>query len=262
MITRIARSGSNARRLVGYLTRKGPETQRLLATNLPDASPGGVDRVLRSLREVHRARQARYVKHMILSFPPGERPADGELREIVAFYLERMGYGEAPFAAYLHTDRPHAHVHVVTTPTSFTGEAVSEAFDARRSQAAAREIERRWNLQRVASPEQASLRPLGSEERRVVERTAEPSARTTFQLEIAEAGYHSRTLPELVVQLAGRGYRVQLSIDEQGAVRGASYEKDGVRFKGSQLGKAYQGNGLPSARSRRRPGQGCGGEKG
>lgn len=247
MITRISRPGGNPRRLVGYLTRKSGEEQRLLFSNVPGGANPQIGQVIEDVTRAHRARKGRFVKHMILSFPPCERLPDEELKALARFYLDRMGYADAPYAVYLHTDTDHPHLHIVTTPTTFFGEIISEDFDARRSQSIAREIEKRWDLRRVASPETASFQAPKRGELERAERTGGVPARTRFQLDIAEAGYEAHGLHDFVYGLRARGYQVKLSIDREGQLHGASYEKDGVRFKGSQLGKAYQGNRLVEA---------------
>ncbi len=244
MITKIPRKHANARRLFEYLQGHDEPERRLLDTTLRGETPRELAEDLADFSRLFRPRLERYVKHIILSFAPGEELSDDELRKVLAHYLEKMGYGNAPFAAYLHTDTSHPHLHIVTTPTSFDGSKVNESWDWPRSERVAREIEKLWHLREVALSKTAQFHAAKSPEHHVEKRGAEASQRKAFQKEIAQVARRARTLPELLEGLATRDFEVRVMIDSGGRVRGFSFGRDGTRFKGSQLGRAFKGEGL------------------
>ena len=149
MITLLPPKSSHLKQLLSYLAKSQPEGRTLLSTNLVGRDAAGWQAQIESLVAEHRPRMKKFVKHMILSFAPGDGVSKDQLLEIVPFYLEKMGYRDAPYVAFLHADRPHWHVHIVTTPTTLAGERISESWDWPRSERVARQIERRWRLRQV-----------------------------------------------------------------------------------------------------------------
>lgn len=240
MIVKMPPSTPDTRRLLEYVRGDGEPERRLLLTNLGGHGPATWSAQIEAVASLRKRRLAKHGKHIILAFAPGERLADGELREIVELFLSRMGYDRSPFAAFLHTDTPHPHIHIVTTPTTFTGEVVNQSWDWPRAERVAREVERRWKLRSVPSSAEARRRRKTTPELKLGERTGAASHREQFQLEIAQAGFEARTFPEFLRALEVRGYRTWLLLDSELALRGISFGKDGARFRGSQLGRDYK----------------------
>jgi hypothetical protein len=245
LITVIPPKSAHLGNLLRYLNR-GDERRRLLMTNLQSRDPAGWQRQIDSLAEQYRPNLQRYVKHLLLSFPPGETLSEETLGEIVPFYLARMGYGDAPYVAFLHDDQPHQHVHIVTTPVTFAGEKISESWDWPRSERVARKIERRWELRPVASSKRSALRAVATGEHHAAGRAGEPSLRAQFQRDVVAAGKASDTLPEFVDRLEQQGYEVRLRFDREERLRGLSFARGDGRFTGSKLGRALTGNRLLS----------------
>ncbi|WP_341836798.1 relaxase/mobilization nuclease domain-containing protein [Chitinophaga pollutisoli] len=65
--------------------------------------------------------------HISLNFHPSEkdRLTDNLLQEIVARYMEGIGFGDQPFLVYRHTDTHHPHVHIVTTNIRYDGTQIN-----------------------------------------------------------------------------------------------------------------------------------------
>lgn len=244
MITKIPRKRANPRPLLAYLDGKGDPERRLLDTNLQGRTPREMARELVAFSRSRRPGLAKLSKHMILSFAPGERPSEGELKSIAAFYLERMGYGEAPYAVYLHTDTGHVHLHIVTTPTSWDGRRVRESRDWPRSERVAREIEKRWGLRNVSSSREVRKRAATAAEVHAGERKAETSLRESFQTAVGDAARKATTFTDFLEDLSQQGFEIRLALDEAGMLRGISFAREGVHFRGSQLGRAFAGGNL------------------
>ncbi|HWJ29679.1 MAG TPA: relaxase/mobilization nuclease domain-containing protein, partial [Flavisolibacter sp.] len=51
--------------------------------------------------------------HGILSFYPGEKPSDDQMKEIAMQYLHQLGIINTQYAVCKHTDRDHLHMHIV-----------------------------------------------------------------------------------------------------------------------------------------------------
>ena len=245
MIAKLCKVGSQPRRLIDYLGRTARPNAFLLDANVPGSSPTEWAGWIASVNQTYRPRKGQFVKHFVLSYATGEHRPDDEMRETVRFFLQRMGYGEAPYVAFLHKDTDNDHVHIVTTPTTWEGQAISEAFDKLRSVRIAREIEERWSLVRVEAPEAAYLKSPGQGE---MQRAAkgEQSMRAVFQVEVAQAGRDSQSFADFLTTLRARGFSTQVLVDQGGQLRGISFSRDGVAFKGSQLGRAFRAGKLLS----------------
>ena len=247
MITKILPKRANPRPLLAYLDGKGDPSRRLLDTNLESRTPAAMAKEISSFSRSCRPELRKLSKHMILSFAPEERLSDVDLQDIARFYLERMGYGEAPYAVFLHTDTGHPHLHIVTTPTSWDGTRIRESRDWPRSERVARQIERRWGLREVASSERGKQRAPTDRERHAEVRKGEISQREAFQLAVSAAARSARTLPEFLSELTRQGFEVRLALDGRGALRGIAFSRGGAHFRGAQLGRAFTGSSLLTA---------------
>ena len=245
MIVKLCKVGSQPRRLIDYLGRTTRPNAFLLDGNVPGSTPREWASWITDVNGTYRSRKKQFVKHFVLSYATGEHRPNDEMREAVRFFLQRMGYGEAPYVAFLHKDTDNHHVHLVTTPTTWEGQPISEAFDKLRSVRIAREIEDRWNLVRVEAPEAAFLKsPSQGEMKRAAQ--GEESMRAVFQVEVAQVARDARTLSEFLATLRTRGFSTHVLLDKDGELRGISFSRDGVAFKGSQLGRAFRAGKLLS----------------
>jgi hypothetical protein len=63
--------------------------------------------------------------HISLNFANGEELQTDKLQQIIADYMEQIGFGNQPYLAYQHSDAGHPHVHIVTTNIRTSGERIS-----------------------------------------------------------------------------------------------------------------------------------------
>ncbi|GHV64457.1 hypothetical protein FACS1894199_02740 [Bacteroidia bacterium] len=59
------------------------------------------------------------VFHNVLSFPLGEVLTNDEYKAITKDYMKGLGYGQQPYATFLHTDKEHLHLHIVSSCVDF-----------------------------------------------------------------------------------------------------------------------------------------------
>lgn len=89
------------------------------------------------------------VFHTSLNFSPDECLDDSTLKAVVDEYMQRLGYGETPYAVYKHTDTNHQHVHIISVNiTSVDGKykKINDSYLHRRSEAISRVIEKEYGL--------------------------------------------------------------------------------------------------------------------
>ena len=159
--------GSGFRGLLEY-TRHGSSGKeqdrgKVLATNLPvkDHSPRAFAAGFSAFRKLN-PKLTRAVYHVSLSPAPGDVIGDDQWPEIARQYLAGMGFENCAYALIKHeseTDgnavRP-PHVHLIACRIRPDGTTVSDQNNYRRSERLVREIEARFGLIAVASPNRNS----------------------------------------------------------------------------------------------------------
>ena len=92
--------------------------------------------------------------HLVISFPPGERPTLSQLEDIERVLCERIGLGGHQRLSATHLDTGHLHLHVAINkihPESFR--CVEPYYDKRRLMQACVELEAKHGLIRTAHGE-------------------------------------------------------------------------------------------------------------
>ena len=97
--------------------------------------------------------------HLVISFPPGERPTLSQLADIESVLCERIGLGGHQRLSATHLDTGHLHLHVAINkihPESFR--CVEPYYDKRRLMQACVELEAKHGLIRTAHGEVLTMR--------------------------------------------------------------------------------------------------------
>jgi len=97
--------------------------------------------------------------HLVISFPPGERPALSQLDDIELVLCERIGLGGHQRLSATHLDTGHFHLHVAINkihPESFR--CIEPYYDKRRLMQASMELEAKHGLIRTAHGEVSTMR--------------------------------------------------------------------------------------------------------
>ena len=92
--------------------------------------------------------------HLVISFPPGERPTLSQLEDIERVLCERIGLGGHQRLSATHVDTGHLHLHVAINkihPESFR--CIEPYYDKRRLMQACVELEAKHGLTRTAHGE-------------------------------------------------------------------------------------------------------------
>lgn len=124
---------------------------KLLATNrVFDGGDGQIDcaRLLRDccncMPENIRTRNT--VIHVSLNPHPDDRLTDMEMANIAQAYMERLGYGNQPYAIVKHEDIDRHHVHIVSVNVDEKGKRFDRDFLFRRSERIRKELEKEFSL--------------------------------------------------------------------------------------------------------------------
>jgi hypothetical protein len=100
------------------------------------------------------------VVHISLNPDPDDQVSNNDYKAIAKDYMEKMGYGKQPFIVFKHNDIERSHIHVVTVCVDDEGRKISDAFEKRKSMAACRELEHKYNLKSAVEKKQNRTEPI------------------------------------------------------------------------------------------------------
>ncbi len=230
--------GDGARGLLDYLAEK--EGSFLLSTNLDGESPRAFARQIGEVRHLHPKEQlARPVCHIPLRPVPGEDLTNEEWEDVLQHTLERMGFANSPYVAYLHDHGDGRHLHIATYRVTFEGRLVSDSNDRLRVMAVAREIEEQFGLTVATATRPVSLTRPALE--RLLRDPDRAGVMASLRLAIDQAASDSDTLRGFLTGLNRLGVKAELKISRNaGNLQGITLTlPDGSILKGSDLGKKY-----------------------
>ncbi|MBE9182445.1 relaxase/mobilization nuclease domain-containing protein [Oculatella sp. LEGE 06141] len=213
-------------------------------------------------------RVKRAVRHVSISFPPGEDLDDQELSDYCEKYLaamilsaenpellrafdpstfrvavEEFRANELHYYIYSivrHTDKPHPHAHLVYSRINLeTEKAIGTSFEWYRSQQILRDLERQYQLEVLPNSWEVGRRAQSISQLKKEAETGVISIQKQLQEILEQAGQASSTVPEFIEKAQAQGVSVRLNFTRTGKSKGISYELDGVALSGNSLGTRY-----------------------
>ncbi len=104
---------------------------------------------LRSLRP----RLSQPVMHVTLSFDPEDTLTPEKLRQLSQDFAQEFGFVQNQWISIYHKDTHHPHVHIVANRIGFDGSCVSDSNSYKRIASISRNLEIKYRLKQVLSPE-------------------------------------------------------------------------------------------------------------
>jgi hypothetical protein len=173
------------------------------------------------------------VFHVSLSLPEGEKLDNEKWHQLADRYMNKMGFGNAPYCITRHMDTDNDHIHIVASRVDFNGQTVSDSQDRQRSMAAVRELEILFELTRVETKRQKNL----SMDRKEIH--AKRRKKPLLKTQVREMVDHSIKKAISLLDLEKMLPIAKIHRYRNGKAYGISFEYQGKKFKGSQLGKGY-----------------------
>jgi hypothetical protein len=145
----------------------GGRVGAMRVTNCVSEEPGFAAREIAETQKRNRRSKMDKTYHLVVSFPPGERPTPEQLRDIEDSLCAAIGLGDHQRLSAVHLDTACLHVHVAINkvhPTTFRN--VEPRYDKRRLMQACRELELKHGLARAnhGEPLKKTPRPQGAVE--------------------------------------------------------------------------------------------------
>jgi len=241
-------TGRGFRGVLEYVFTESAELKhdgaRIVGGNMGGTDPRELAHEFGMVRRLNRD-LTRPVHHCPLSLSPGEYLTDEQWAAFARDYLERMGFGNAPYVVVAHAEN---HVHIVASRIDKDGKTVSDSNEKWRSTGIIHELEREYGLAHAVEPgRMGRVRARVSRaEVGMAERMGEVPPKLLLAARIDEAIARSGGTREGFGRaLAGVGVMAYWNIASTGRVSGASYELADYQgamqpiVKGSQIGNDY-----------------------
>jgi len=193
--------------------------------------------------------------HVALSFSEKDTHLrNADLIAIAQAYKKGMGFTDDNlFVLYKHNDgedHQHIHVHLLLHRLSIDEQGkvqvVSDSNNYRRSETVCRELERRFNLEKVRSSHEALDRAPTKDELEMMQRTGHPSERILMQEKVKSALGVSVDIQSFIENCKLNGiYLLFNQSSSTGRVSGITYiSQNGFIAKGQKLGNQFKWNNL------------------
>jgi hypothetical protein len=221
---------------VEYVLRK--EKARLLDSDGVDTE--SIRSIIDDFNFQRKARReiAKVVGHISLSFHRDDAPTltDDRMRELAAD-MECMGIADTQYIVARHNDTEHPHLHIIYNRVKYDRTLVADKNERRRNVKVCKQLKRRYRLTFSNGKRDIKTERLHGADK--------------VRQEVFDA--ITRILPkcdriaDLSAKLKRQGIGVQFvhrGNDPKKAVQGVTFTKDGLTFKGSQVGRKFSYAGL------------------
>lgn len=238
MIGKIQKKQSDFRNTILYNEKKVKDGKaELLETNLLS------DTTEQRIKELHlnsskRPTIRKPAMHASLNLALGENVSNEIFIQMAHEYMKGLGYNDNPYLIYRHTDSEHQHIHLIICRIRSDGTVVPDGKEIKKSQEITRAMEKKYGLRQLDSKNKSKTKPISKGQIEKFMRTGEVPVKAQIPVIIDKALEATKTLESFTKHLQYQGVNIQLHTNKKG-IFGISYEMDGVKFKGSQLGKAY-----------------------
>lgn len=262
MVAKIGRGSSLFSALIYNRNKVDEGTARIISGNRVILDPvNPMQNMIRSFEGYLAAnrRTEKPIIHISLNPSPEDTLPDERFAALAADYMEKMGYGDQPYAVFLHEDTGRRHIHIVSTCVDGNGRKIDSAYEWCRSMAACRELEQKYGLLNSADPK---LRQAEHRLKKVDCTKGDLKHQISNTLKSVLAGYKFQTFGEYSALLACYNIEAKQVRGEHGGVpyTGIVYTATdgrgraaGPPFKSSLFGKPFGHEALTRKMERRAP---------
>ena len=230
MIAKIVK-GASFRGCVQYVT--GKDNATVLASD--GILLGSVNEIADSFEYQRQLnpRVSKPVGHIALSFKPEDKDklTDEMMTKIAMEYMELMGIKDTQFLLVRHHNTANPHCHLVYNRVDNNGKTISDKMERRRSEKVVKQLKDKYGLTYSDGKGQTKTERLHYTER----------TKSEIKNAVKNALQASRTWQQFCEKLQQRGVEVEFKKrrGNDDVIDGITFVKDGVRFKGTQIGRQF-----------------------
>jgi hypothetical protein len=219
------------------------QRHRVIGGNLSGQNPRELAREFRLVREL-RPDVEKPVHHVSISAGEHDRLTVEQWQEIAGEYVEKMGFGNSPHVVMQHRGSKRDHIHIVASRVDEDGRVVSEWKSKQRAEEVMREVEKKYDLERLPLSKDVTRSAPTRAEKEVFERTGKMSAKLSMQARVERALRDGPTTAEFIEKLQTYGIETIPYMQPTGRVSGVSFRQGKELMKGSDLGRGFSWGGL------------------
>jgi len=176
------------------------------------------------------------------------------LREAGRAYVQQMKLENTQWALVQHFDKAHPHAHLVVNRVDNDGQTIADNFIGQESRRVCQRLEQQFGLTVAEQQGRMQAREVEPTHRQATAQTPKAQRDANWQRarhEVANALKHTApyasSWDELQAKLTRHGVQLHPSTHQRKdgpQVYGVVFEKDGHRFKGSEVAKEYSASKL------------------
>ncbi|WP_257668727.1 relaxase/mobilization nuclease domain-containing protein [Parapedobacter tibetensis] len=177
------------------------------------------------------------VGHTVLSWSNEDREklTVQKMAEHAREYMEKMGIKDTQYLTVLHTDKKHPHLHIVYNRVDNNGDTIGNYNHWHKSRKVCREMTERYAYHLGKGKAQVNRQALRGNDR------LRYGIHDALKSILAKATSWKQVETMLARQGIGIHYKYRSGTNE---VQGISFEKDGVKFKGSTIDRKFSYIGI------------------
>jgi hypothetical protein len=219
------------------------QRHRLIGGNMSGQNPRELSREFGLVREL-RPDIEKPVHHVSISAGEKDRLSVEQWQEIADTYIEQMGFTNCPHVVIQHRGSKRDHLHILTSRIDFDGKVVSEWQSKQRAEKVMREVEQRYDLERLPLSREVMRAAPTRGEREVFDRTGKLSVKMSLQGHVERALRDEPTATEFIEKLERVSVEVIPNLQSTGRVSGISFRQGDELMKGSDLGRGFSWGAL------------------
>jgi hypothetical protein len=233
------------------------QRHRIIGGNMSGQNPRELSREFSLVKEL-RPDIEKPVHHVSISAGENDHLSVEQWQEIADTYIEKMGFQNSPHVVIQHRGTGRDHIHILTSRIDFDGKVISEWQSKARAEKVMREVEKRYDLERLPMSREVMRAAPTRGEQEVFERTGRMSAKVSLQGHVERALREQPTATEFIEKLQRVGVETIPNLQSTGRVSGISFREGDELMKGSDLGRGFswgalQKRGLSYEQERDRP---------
>lgn len=219
------------------------QRHRIIGGNMSGQNPRELSREFGLVREL-RPDIEKPVHHVSISAGEHDRLSVEQWQEIADTYIQKMGFQNSPHVVIQHRGTKRDHIHILTSRIDFDGKVISEWQSQQRAEKVMREVEQKYDLERLPMSRDVTRAAPSRGELEVYERTGRMSAKLSLQGHVERALRDGPTATEFIEKLQRVGVETIPNLQSTGRVSGISFRQGEELMKGSDLGRGFSWGAL------------------
>jgi hypothetical protein len=152
-VRRHAGGGRTWQRTAAYvldLDGGGGRVGAIRISNCEAAEPGDAIAEIQAVQAMNSRAKGDKTYHLVVSFPPGEKPSEAQLRDIEDELCAAIGLADHQRISAVHTDTDHLHIHIAVNKVhAVTRRCIEPYYDKHKLMAACERLEIKHGLERT-----------------------------------------------------------------------------------------------------------------